>query len=173
TGFGLYLSKTIVELHGGTIELAPGDAQGSTFRVLLPVHPPQRRLGARRVVLLDADGDARSYIAHAMREDGFSVTVATEAEEVLRLLGDGGVFDFVLVDAERLAGGEAAFLARASGAVPLVRVGLAPPDPRQDRWDAYMTKPFLMKDLYDIVDTVLDQGNGGRSSAPVSSAGSL
>jgi PAS domain S-box-containing protein len=171
TGFGLYLSKTIVELHGGTIELASDEGQGSTFRVLVPVRPPHRRLGARRVVLLDGDGDARSYIAHALREDGFSVTVTTNAEELLRLLDDG-VFDFVLVDAERLAGGEESFVARASGNVPLVRVGLRPPEPSQHGWDAYMTKPFLMKDLYDIVDTVLDQANGGRSSAAVSSAGS-
>ncbi|HEX3551078.1 MAG TPA: ATP-binding protein, partial [Candidatus Elarobacter sp.] len=36
TGFGLYLAKTIIDLHGGTIDVESVDGQGSTFRVYLP-----------------------------------------------------------------------------------------------------------------------------------------
>ncbi len=39
TGIGLYLVKTVVDLHGGTITLASREGQGSTFLVTLPVRP--------------------------------------------------------------------------------------------------------------------------------------
>lgn len=39
TGLGLALAREVVELHGGEIELQSRVARGSTFRVLLPLHP--------------------------------------------------------------------------------------------------------------------------------------
>jgi PAS domain S-box-containing protein len=164
TGFGLYLSKTIVDLHGGTIEVESAENQGSTFRVMVPVHAPYRRITLRRVALLDADGDARSYVAHTLREDGYAVTVATSGEELLRVLDDG-IYDVALVDGERPDADDARVLARARrSGVPLVRIGLrAPAEP--DGWDALLTKPFLMKDLYAAVDTALR-----RPSTPSSTA---
>jgi PAS domain S-box-containing protein len=169
TGFGLYLAKTIVELHGGAIDVESIEGQGSTFRVLVPSRPAHRTIASRRIALLDVDGDARSYVAHALRHDGIAVAVATSGEDLLRTLTDGR-FDCALVDADRLAMPAEDFLARASG-TPLVRIALRMPA-ALDGWDAFLTKPFLMKDLYGAVDTALDHANGGPSSAPDSSAGS-
>jgi PAS domain S-box-containing protein len=170
TGFGLYLSRTIVELHGGRIEVDSTEGHGSTFRIILPVESGARARGARRIALLDVEGDARSYIAQAMRDDGYAVTVATSGEELLRLV-DEGAYDAALVDGERLRGAARSFVRRIGGRIPLVRIGLhAPGD--DDGWDAFVTKPFLMKDLYGALDAAIDHANGGRSSAPVNAAGS-
>lgn len=170
TGFGLYLSRTIVELHGGRIEVDSAEGQGSTFRVLVPVKPPERGLAPRTVALLDPEGDARSYVAHALREDGYAVRVASDGDELLRLLGEA-VFDAALVDVEKLHIDAHAFVERAGGRAPLIWIGLRAPSVA-DGWDASITKPFLMKDLYGAVDAAIDHANGGRSSESSAAAGS-
>lgn len=41
SGVGLYLTKQIVELHGGTISVKSTNSRGSTFIVHLPIHQPK------------------------------------------------------------------------------------------------------------------------------------
>jgi CheY-like chemotaxis protein/anti-sigma regulatory factor (Ser/Thr protein kinase) len=163
TGFGLYLSRMIVELHGGSIDVESVEGQGSTFRVVVPSRSQHRAIASRRLALLDVDGDARSYVAHALRDDGFAVAVATSGEDLLRVLAEAP-YDVAIVDADRLAMSTETFLARANG-TPLVRMGIRMPAD-QDGWAAFLTKPFLMKDLYGAVDTALDQADGAASNAP-------
>ncbi len=162
TGFGLYLTRTIVELHGGAIEVESVEGQGSTFRIYVPAQPAQRSIAPIRIALLDVDGDARSYVAHALRDDGFAVSVAVNGEELLHQLAEAH-YDVALVDADRLGMPGEQFVARTNG-TPLVRIGVRIPA-EQNGWHAVLTKPFLMKDLYDAVDTALDRANGGRPGA--------
>ena len=162
TGFGLYLARTIIELHGGAIEVESVEGQGSTFRIYVPAQPAQRSIAPIRIALLDVDGDARSYVAHALRDDGFAVTVAVNGEELLHQLSEAQ-YDVALVDADRLGMPGEQFVARTNG-TPLVRIGVRIPAV-QDGWHAVLTKPFLMKDLYDAVDTALDRANAGRPGA--------
>jgi two-component system, OmpR family, sensor kinase len=43
TGIGLYLVKTVIDLHGGTIAVESKEGEGSRFLVRLPSLPPARR----------------------------------------------------------------------------------------------------------------------------------
>jgi PAS domain S-box-containing protein len=99
-GVGLSLAKSLVELHGGTIEArSAGRGKGSEMIVCLPpsatvtddaqpsVTAPQResRGPSRRVIVVDDNVDAADMLAELLREAGHHVDVAYDAPEALAL----------------------------------------------------------------------------------------
>ena len=106
-GLGLAICKQLVELHGGTIRAAsPGEGQGSTFFVELPVslmqleegreHPaidldPAETLALPKldgvhVFAVDDEPDAREVLRRMLEDQGAVVTSFASAEETLAAL---------------------------------------------------------------------------------------
>jgi signal transduction histidine kinase len=46
TGIGLFFVKTVIDLHGGTIEVSSKAGHGACFSVVLPVRPPDSMVPA-------------------------------------------------------------------------------------------------------------------------------
>jgi signal transduction histidine kinase/ActR/RegA family two-component response regulator len=107
-GLGLAIVKQLTELHGGTVRAkSPGEGQGSTFVVSLPitvVHeaPPEKvrpkeqeaddydcsaePLSGIRVLVVDDEGDARALVRRILGECGAEVAVASSADEAMQLV---------------------------------------------------------------------------------------
>jgi signal transduction histidine kinase/CheY-like chemotaxis protein len=100
TGLGLALTKRMVELHGGFVDVVSTPDQGSTFSVMLPWTPAQAapaepvtdarsaphggaREAARRLLLVDDNPANQQVIADFLRAKGFDVEQATSAEDGL------------------------------------------------------------------------------------------
>jgi PAS domain S-box-containing protein len=153
TGFGLYLTKTIVEMHGGTMSVDSVEGDGSTFRTFLPASVAAPRPRHRKFILVDPDGDAKSYVAHTLRDDGFAATVVADGQELLDTI-DELQFDAAIVDTERVGIPLEEFVRRVAGRTALIRIDTSAVE-ETPGWDGYIVKPFLTKDLQSAIDAAI------------------
>ncbi|GAC1544751.1 MAG: hypothetical protein NVS2B17_26270 [Candidatus Velthaea sp.] len=170
TGFGLYLARTIVELHGGRIAVESRLGNGSTFHVFVPTTPAKQRLTNRRVLLLDPEGEGRSFVAHTLREEGYAVFVVTAERELLFAIGEAQ-YDAAIVDVDKLE--ERAVEALVAGVnrrLALVRMAGKRSASTRGGWDATLRKPVLIKDLQAAVESAI--GHHAASAEVASPASS-
>ncbi|MDR0687752.1 MAG: response regulator, partial [Prevotellaceae bacterium] len=120
TGIGLYLSKQITELHGGSIRAKNNRQSGCTFRITLPVlregsaggefprvgagvpaadaagAPPHFLPGKLAILTVEDNKDMRSYICSILC-DHYNVLEAANGAEALAVLSVSSV-DFIVCD---------------------------------------------------------------------------
>ncbi|MFQ4141065.1 ATP-binding protein [Chlorogloeopsis sp. ULAP02] len=107
-GLGLAIVRQLVELHGGTVWAeSPGEGQGATFTVCLPVYKQSQKLAKRdsnfsedfypfsmlstplegiRILVVDDDADTREFLAFLLEQQGAIVTAAESANDALALI---------------------------------------------------------------------------------------
>lgn len=98
TGLGLYLSKTLAESWGGTVEVGRTDSSGTTVTIWLPswkARAPGSDKGYALIVEDNATWARR--LTQILADRGLSVTVANTASDALRRM-QGLEFDLAVVD---------------------------------------------------------------------------
>ncbi len=102
-GLGLFISRQIVEAHGGTISVASLPDTGTVFDVRLPrtaaVERPPADAQATKVLLVDDDADIRAVLREAFEDAGYAVDTAANGHEALELIRSGAVLpDAIVLD---------------------------------------------------------------------------
>jgi signal transduction histidine kinase len=138
TGFGLYLTRQIVELHGGALGVTSAEGKGSTFTVDLPVSAAEQYEAPLRVVVAQHEREARSFLAHALRETGFRVRVAHSGHELFDLLAQEPA-EHVVVDCDDIV----------VSSEEMAR--LQQQQTRGELQIVALSKPFLLQDLLSAI----------------------
>ncbi len=154
TGFGLYLTKQLVALHGGTIAVESMENEGTTFIVVLP-RRVTRRAGPRTLAVLDPERD-RSVLAYGLQEAGYRVVVMSSPDEVPAITDAQAVDALVVIAPERLSRSQVAqfrTFAR-ERALPVVAVGV---EQNASLIGAAVTlpRPVLIGDLIAALERLL------------------
>jgi len=111
TGLGMAITKSLVELMGGTIKVESKLNEGSTFYVELELRIQERedddpafwsKNGVTRMIVADDEEDVCQNVIRAMSKTGVIVHYATsgqKAVEMMRTARENGVpYDLILLD---------------------------------------------------------------------------
>ncbi len=110
TGLGMAITKNIIELMGGTIDVSSEVNQGSLFRVELEFRIPEGQVdkrfwterGISRILVADADAERCENIQALMSDVGVKSDTAHSMEKVLSLLSkcdkDQEIYHAILLD---------------------------------------------------------------------------
>ena len=181
TGLGLSICKHLAQLMGGEIGANSQIGVGSTFwftLALTAVHPiqiaesevsaPRQATGSTLRILLAEDLQTNQLIATKMLEkSGFGVKAVNNGQEALIALS-AGEFDLILMDCHMpildgyattkiIRGNSEAMVAQ----IPIIALTANAMIGDKERcleagMDAFLSKPFKLKDLVAIIHTTMD-----------------
>lgn len=188
TGLGLAVVARVVREHGGTVEVAPGHADGTRMVVRFPVamaessDPPNRPTtrattganeAARRALVVEDEEDVRSSVAALLTLVGYTVATAASAEAAWTELASGPSPDVLLTDVRMPGENGLQLAARTAERYPSVQIvvmtGFATqleawPQFRDGTW-RFIAKPFRPDELLEAVGArAAEPGRAARPS---------
>ena len=118
TGLGMAITKSIVELMSGTIDVSSQVDNGSIFRVELELRVQEGQMdrqfwqdrGISRILAVEGNAENGESIQTLMEDTGIQVNVAAGLEEALSWISGGGTYQLALLDWEAV-GPDAGFSA--------------------------------------------------------------
>lgn len=190
TGLGLSTVRGIVQRHGGFIDVASTEGEGSQFEVFLPaVNIPvesaspfdshQLRPGqGERILIVDDEALICDIAAEALADQGYQTRTARDGEEALRIfMEDPEGIDVLLTDLSMPKLSGAKLVETIKNQSPSIRVLVmsggnledAGKDPRlQSTVSTFLKKPVGMDELVRAIGDVLAVSQTAKPSPPLS-----
>ncbi len=175
TGLGMAITKSLVDLMGGSIKVESRLGEGSTFVVELELHIQEQKDNPKfwadhnvgKMLVVDDDEDVCRNVVHTMRETGVVVEYATGGEAAIQMMGEaqqaGRPYDLILLDWKMpgLDGLETARLIRKNYPEKIPILLLTAYDWSEIEQEAieigvdyFMPKPFFMSTFKEIIRRV-------------------
>jgi len=163
-GIGLFVAHEIVHRHGGWFEVRSELAKGSTFAFYLPLSQRLRSVDdlRARVLLVDDDPEILEATGQVLREWGYTVDEACDAQTALTLARTSKP-DLMIIDLMMPVIDGWTLIRRlreedVAADVPLVVFSAdrdVPDKARNVDADAALRKPFELEELQEVVERLL------------------
>ena len=178
TGLGMAITKSIVELMGGSIDVSSQMGKGSLFQVEVEFRIPEEQAcrhfweknGIARVLVVENSSEALENIQVLLEESGVQVDGVPSVAEALRLLEDGAESQLALLDLEQPEGEHCpvgALREALPERVPLILLaGETAPEldaVPQLKITAILPKPFFVSALQEKIRE-LESGSGDAAA---------
>ena len=183
TGLGLTISKGLIELLGGHIEVDSQEGKGSAFSFTLPMKQAEddaapRPAHRRRLLVVDDNPTSRAFLGKTIRAWSWSCDIVASGAEALALLRSGNVYDAALVDWQMpgMDGPDTMRAIHEHSATPLICMVNAygrsklVQDMAEVSAPVFLTKPVTASSVYDAVQTALARRHGATAADPAQPA---
>ncbi len=185
TGLGMAITKSLVELMGGSIKVDSKLGEGSTFVVELELQIQEREDNPKfwadhhlgKMLVVDDDEEICRNVAHTMRETGVVVEYATGGMTAIQMIGDARQadkpYDLVLLDWKMpdLDGLETARLIRKNYPEKIPILLLTAYDWNEIEQEAmeigvdhFIPKPFFMSTFKEAICRIVDAPRQTRTA---------
>ena len=167
TGLGLVITRSLVEMQGGEIQVSSEPGQGSTFGFTLPLAHvldpstfPQETLLGKRILVVDDDTDTRHLLRSYLQGAGYEVMTAPNAMTTFQLARtarpDLITLDMLLPNTADLPILELLKSDAITASIPVILLTVVNNDGQRRLLGAtdYLDKPIEASDLLQRITTV-------------------
>ncbi|MCM1118430.1 MAG: ATP-binding protein [bacterium] len=188
TGLGMAITKNIVELMGGTIEVFSEVDRGSLFRVELEFRIPEgqadklfwEQSGISRILFVGEDGQEGQNIQTLMDDMGVAVDIVSDEKSALSVLQNSGdiqnVYQLALLDVDVSVMDDASTLEQMRKLLPPNAPLLFMTDHdvgKANHMVDTLTKPFFVSALKERVMEIQAEEAGESKESEAEEAGGL
>lgn len=179
TGLGLTISRNLVQLLGGDLQVSSKQGSGTTFSFQLPVLLPRaneilatgttdalisQQLAGKKILVAEDNEINQKVIFHVLQKAGIRTSIVNNGREAAELLEAGNDFDAVILDLRMplMDGFQTAVYIREKLKLQMPIIAMTASALRNERekcmelgMNGYLTKPFSPPRLFELLHQLL------------------